>query len=290
VSAVTLSDTAPPIGFIHTRPARTLHVAERPVATAQPSGIVAWRSVSPDYFKVLGIPILESRGFSWQDSMGKDNPVVIDHSWARQLFGKEDPIGQGIVLMDNSLLTVIGVAADVKNDGLTQPSDPEYYVIRKQVTDTNEGLGVGLATRSLHWYDGEAFVIVRSSARPRAVAAWIRETTTAIDPTIPVAIAGMRERLATLSERPRFTTLLLSFFALFGVMLAATGLYGFLSFVVIQRTQEIGVRMALGATPLQVGTLMLKHALYWNLSGVLVGSASTVLIVRWLRSLVFGCP
>jgi putative ABC transport system permease protein len=83
---------------------------------------------------------------------------------------------------------------------------------------------------------------------------------------------------------------LLTFFALVGVALAAAGLYGLISFVVIQRTREIGIRMAVGATPFQVGTLMLKHALYWSLSGVLIGSIMTALIVRWLRSLVFEVP
>jgi putative ABC transport system permease protein len=290
VNAVALSDTAPPIGFVHTRPARTLHVAGRPVTGHMPPGIVAWRAVSPDYFKALSIPILQGRSFSLQDRIGQGNPIIINQSWARQLFGKQDPVGQTIALMDHTLLTVVGVAADVKNNGLAQPSDPEYYTIRKPVTDPNEGVGVRLASRAVHWYDGEAFVIVRSSARPAAIAAAIRKTTAAIDPTVPVAVASMQERLATLSERPRFTTLLLTFFALVGVALAAAGLYGLISFIVIQRTKEIGIRMAVGATPLQVGTLMLKHALYWSLSGVLIGSIMTALIVRWLRSLVFEVP
>jgi putative ABC transport system permease protein len=290
VSAVALSDTAPPIGFEHTRPARTLRVTGRPVTGPAPSGIVAWRSVSPDYFKALGIPILQGRGFNRQDSTGKDNPIIISQAWSRQLFGKQDPTGQTITLMDHTLLTVAGVAADVKNNGLAQPADPEYYTIRKQVTNADEGVGVALATRALHWYDGEAFVIVRSSARPAAIASFIRNATAAVDPTVPVAISSMQERLATLSERPRFTTLLLSLFALVGVTLAVTGLYGLVSFLVIQRTQEIGIRMSVGATPFQVGVLMLRHALFWSLSGVLIGSAITVLIARWLRSLVFQVP
>jgi putative ABC transport system permease protein len=290
VNAVALTDTAPPIGFEHTRPARTLHVTGRPATVPAPSGIVAWRSVSPDYFKALGIPILQGRGFNRQDSTGKDSPIVISQSWSRQLFGTQDPIGQTITLMDHTLLSVVGVAADVKNNGLVRPSDPEYYTIRKQVTNGNEGVGVALATRALHWYDGEAFVIVRSAARPAAIAILIRNVTASVDPTVPVTIASMPERLATLSERPRFTTLLLSFFAVVGVALAATGLYGLISFLVIQRTQEIGIRMAVGATPLQVGTLMLQHALSWSLAGVLIGSAITAFIARWLRGLVFQVP
>jgi len=92
-----------------------------------------------------------------------------------------------------------------------QPSEPEYYIIRKQVSDPNEGRDAVLASRSIHWYDGEAFVIVRSSASPAAVASWIRGATAAMDATVPVSINTMQARLDTLSERPRFTTFLLAF-------------------------------------------------------------------------------
>ncbi len=290
VNAVALSDTAPPIGFVHTRPARTLRVFGQPVSGSVPSGIVAWRSVSPDYFKALSIPILEGRSFNAQDATGKDNPIIINQTWARHLFGNDDPVGKAIKLNAGSLLTVVGIAADVKNNGLSQPTEPEYYTIRKQVTDPNEGRGEVLASRALHWYDGDAFVIVRGSARPAALASWIRSATVALDPTVPVSISTMQERVSTLSQRPRFTTILLSFFALIGVALAAIGLYGLISFLVIQRTQEVGVRMAMGATPARIARLMLIQALYWILCGVAIGALITALVARSLRSLLFEVP
>jgi predicted permease len=288
--AVALSDTAPPIGFIHTRPARTLRALGQPMSEPAPAGIVAWRSVSPDYFAALGIPILRGRPFNSKDQIGKDNPIIINETWAHHLFGNEDAIGRGIRLGSDTMLTVVGVSADVKNNGLSQPPDPEYYIVRKQVTDPNEGRDEALASRALHWYGGEAFVIVRSAATPDAVANWIRSVTAAMDPTVPVAISTMRDRLATLSERPRFTTLLLCFFAFAGLVLAAAGLYGLISFLVAQRTQEMGIRMAVGATPAQIAGLMLKHSLYWTLSGVLIGCAVAALVVRSLRTLVFKVP
>jgi predicted permease len=244
VNAVAISDTAPPIGFIHTRPARTFRALGEPAGGPTLSGIVAWRSVSPDYFAALGIPILKGRPFNRRDEIGKDNPIVINQTWAHQLFGRQNAIGRGIRLGSDTLLTVVGVAADVKNNGLVQSSYAEYYIVSKQVTDANEGRDEALAGRSIHWYDGEAFVIVRSSASAAAVANWIRSVTAALDPTVPVAIDTMRARLATLSERPRFITLLLGFFSLVGLILAATGLYGLISFLITQRTKEIGVRMA----------------------------------------------
>jgi predicted permease len=290
VKAVALSDTVPPTGFVHTRPARTLRVFGQPVSGPKSAGIVAWRSVSPDYFRTLNIPILQGRSFNAQDATGKDNPIIINQTWAHHLFGDGNPVGKAIGLNANSLLSIVGVAADVKNNGLSQPVEPEYYIIRKRVTDLNEGRDEVLASRALHWYDGDAFVIVRSSAHPTAVAGWIRSATGALDATVPVSISTMQDRVATLSERPRFTTLLLSFFALTGVILAAAGLYGLISFLVTQRTQEVGVRMAVGATPARIARLMLKPALFCTFSGVAIGWLMTVLVVRSLRGLVFQVP
>jgi ABC-type antimicrobial peptide transport system permease subunit len=163
-------------------------------------------------------------------------------------------------------------------------------VLRKKITDPNAGRDQSLIGRSLHWYDGEAFVIVRSSARPEIVANWIRTEAASLDRTVPVNIATMQQRLHAVSERPRFSALLLSFFALTGVLLAASGLYGLISFLVAQRTQEVGVRMAVGATPSQIVQLILGHALRWTLGGVVVGLIGTAMAVRSLRSLLFQVP
>ena len=102
--------------------------------------------------------------------------------------------------------------------------------------------------RSLHIYDREAFLIVRGSARPDVIASWIRSAAAALDRTVPVTIATIQQRMHAVSERPRFTAVLLSFFALLGMALAAGGLYGLISFLVLQRTRELGVHMAVGAT------------------------------------------
>jgi hypothetical protein len=113
--------------------------------------------------------------------------------------------------------------------------DPEYYLPRKKITDPALGRDAIMAGRSLHIYDGEAFIIVRGSARPDAIANWIRTSATALDRTVPVTIATM-QRMPAVSERPRFTAVLLSLFALIGVVLAAGGLYGLISFLVLQRS------------------------------------------------------
>jgi ABC-type antimicrobial peptide transport system permease subunit len=141
--------------------------------------------------------------------------------------------------------------------------------------------------RALHIYDGEAFLIVRGNARPDVIANWIRSAASALDRTVPVTIATMQQRIHAVSERPRFTTVLLTLFALVGVVLAAGGLYGLISFLVLQRTREVGVRMAVGATSGQIVRLILGHALRWTLAGVAAGLIASAIAARSLGSLLF---
>lgn len=288
VKAVAISDTAPPTGFVHNRPLAFFQVAGAPMRGSEPTGIVAWRSVTADYFAALGIPILRGRGFEESDSKGQDHVIVVSTALMHRLFPHDDPIGKTLRLNPKSpVFTVVGVVPDVKNNGVSQPSDPEYYIPRKEITDPNVGLDESIVTRSLHLYDGEAFLIVRSASAPGAVADWIRSETAALDASVPVTISTMAERIRGLSERPRFTAALLSFFAFVGVTLAATGLYGLISFLAVQRTQEIGVRVAIGATPFAIFRLMLAHALGWTAAGIAIGMAASAAAVRALHSLFF---
>jgi ABC-type antimicrobial peptide transport system permease subunit len=147
-----------------------------------------------------------------------------------------------------------------------------------------------MAGRALHLYDGEAFLIVRGSARPDVIANWIRTSTTALDPTVPVTIASIEQRVHAVSERPRFAAVLLSLFAIVGLALAAGGLYGLISVLVLQRTREMGVRTAVGATSAQIVRLILANALYWTLGGVAVGLLATAMAARALGTLLFEVP
>lgn len=288
IKAVAISDTVPPTGSVHTRPIDFFQVSGAPASGSQPAGIVAWRAVSPDYFAALNIPILRGRGFERTDLAGKDHVMVMSTSLAQRFFPHKDAIGKTLRLnLKSPVFTVIGIVPDVKNNGLARPSDPEYYIPRVQITDPTIGVDATIIARSLHVYDGEAFLIVRSAAQPAAVEEWIRSQTAAMDSTVPVTINTMTERIRALSERPRFTAALLSFFAFVGVTLAAAGLYGLISFLVVQRTQEIGVRMAVGATAAGILRLMLQYALRWTAGGVAIGMIATIIAVRSLHSLFF---
>jgi putative ABC transport system permease protein len=291
VSTVAVSDTVPPSGFVHSRPLTGLQVPGMPRVERGAGRIAASRSVSPGYFSALGIPVPQGRAFQEEDVTSKENIVVLSATLARYLFADQSPVGRTIRLGPQSPeYTVIGVAADVKNNGISATADPEYYLPRKKIMDPNAGRESSLVARALHQYDGEAFVIVRSASRPEAVTGWIRTEIAAMDPSIPAVISPMEQRVRQNSERPRFSAALLSLFAIVGVMLAATGLYGLMSFLVARRTQEVGVRMALGATPARIARLVLAHALRWALLGVAVGLAGSLAAARILRSLLFQVP
>jgi ABC-type antimicrobial peptide transport system permease subunit len=154
--------------------------------------------------------------------------------------------------------------------------------------DPAAGANATMVERSLHVYDGQQYVIVRSTARPEAVAAWVRSESAAMDPTVPATVAPLADRVRGVSERPRFNAFLLSLFAVIAVALAAAGVYGLMSFLVAQRTREIGIRMAVGATPAVVARLVVWDALQFGMWGIVVGVAGAVVTARSLKGILFG--
>ncbi len=125
---------------------------------------------------------------------------------------------------------------------------------------------------------------------PQVIADAIRSEVAAMDPTLPVVIETMSQRVNKLADRPRFNAVLLGLFAAIGASLAAIGLYGLSSFLVTQRTQEIGVRMALGATYGNILGLVFAHAMRWTAAGILIGLLGSLATTRWLRSLLYQVP
>jgi putative ABC transport system permease protein len=188
VDAVAISDTVPPSGFVHSKPLEAVQVVGRPAPQRRP-GIVAWRRVSPEYFGALGIPMLQGRSFRHAEITGNSPAVVISNSLARKLFPGERAIGRAVHLFVDPLdfppPIVVGVCGDVPNNGLSQTPDPEYYLPRKKIIDPTLGRDASMTGRALHIYDGEAFLIVRGSARPDVIANWIRSAASALDGTVP---------------------------------------------------------------------------------------------------------
>ncbi len=203
VTAFALSDSIPPGGWVHSRPFSNMAIIGQPPLPSE-GGMVAFRQVTPDYFRVLQIRILAGRAFNEEDRTPSQNSIILSAKLARRMFGNTNPLGQRLLGAGSSPLTIVGIAADVKNNGLSNAADPEYYRPRKLVPDQRD-MVLG--------YRGVA--LFRSSLSPAALASWIRAEVAEVDPGLPVSIETMQDRLHEQSERPRFLTVLVSLFAVF---------------------------------------------------------------------------
>jgi predicted permease len=275
VASFALSDSIPPRGSMG-RPYSNIVIAGHP-PVAENGGMVEFRWVTPLYFQTMGIAILSGRDFTGEDRTLTDSPVILSATLARRMFGDENPVGQLICLeADDHWQQIVGVAADVKNAGLTAPADPEYYRLRINASTQFSRDGVALFRTS-------AF----SGASVAPLAQFIRHEFAALDPTLPVNIETMETRVDRFRDRPRFLAFLVSLFAALGLVLAAVGLYGVLSFLVAQQTRQIGVRMALGARPRDIALQMQKHAGVWTAAGVAAGLAGSLALAKIVRGLLF---
>src|SRR5579864_1051282 len=274
VQALAVSDSLPPGGPMHGGPYAGIEVEGRPRFMEGTGGMVAWRLVTPDYFAALDIPILRGRGFTEADRRPGQHVIILSESLAHRLFPGEDPLGQEIRHgFEGPWFTVVGIAANVKNGGLAEPADPEFYLVRRHSADDAAAA---------------AQVILRTSTGSQAMAHWARSEIAGLDPTLPISIETMQQRVGTFSVQPRFDAALLGLFALMGLLLAAVGIYGVIAFLVTQQTQEIGVRMALGATRGDVLKLFAGRGLNLISIGVALGLIAALALSRVLSSLLYG--
>jgi predicted permease len=284
VSVVSVSDSLPPAdGHGGVRYGEIL-VSGRPRSTEGAGVVVRDRWVSPEYFRALDIPILRGEGFREEDLSSSDHLVVLSQALAERLFPEENPLGKRLNFdhvgnPDAPWYTIVGVAANVKNGGLTGEEKPEYYLLRRNRVEDWAGLGTWGQT---------AVVVVRSSLPPAETSRWIRSQVAALDATLPVDIATLQQRVSKLADQPRFQTTLVGFFAAIGLVLAVIGLYGVIAFLVAQRTQEIGVRMALGAGRGDIQRLVMGKSLRLIVCGVVAGLIAALSVSRVLSSLLFG--
>jgi len=274
VTSLALSDSLPPAGAMRSTIYAAIEVTGRPPIAEGTGGMVGWRAVTPDYFPALAIPIVEGRGLRQEDRAPAENPIILNETLARKLFPNESSIGRQLRLFKNNgpWRTVVGVAADVKNNGLTAGADPEFFLPWKNQP-----------VQTLH----AANVILRTPMRPEAVSAWIRSETAGLDPTLPVKIETMTQRVGNLAQRPRFNALLLALFAVVAALLAAIGIYGVVGSMVTQQTREIGVRMALGASPQGILKMVLGNVARWAMGGAAGDLIGAWFAMRVLQSLLF---
>jgi putative ABC transport system permease protein len=231
---------------------------------------------TPGYFKTLGVPVLQGRDFSDRDTPAGPRVVIINETLARKYFPHESPIGKrfkegGSDRTVNPWMEIVGVVGDVKYEGLDLPTAPAYYIPFRQ----NPIRGMNL--------------VVSSSVAPSALTAAIRAEVRKIDPEIPVSRVSMMEKLLNESvAQPRFRTFLVGIFSAVAMLLAAIGIYGVVAYSVSQRTQEIGIRMALGARRSDVLRLVVRHGMRLTLAGVALGVLGALALTRLTANLLFG--
>lgn len=274
--AVAVSDSVPPGGWQSGFRFSGMKVEGRPSIPAATDETAVSRTVTPDYFRALNIPIIRGRDFREEDRTGKQNEVILSRLMAATLFGNEDPIGkrlQTIGVPGGAGEIVIGVAENVKNKGLTDQSEPEMYTFRHSVP---------------HDWTGNHLVLIVDSIMPaKTVEPLIHSAIASIDPTVPADMEVLDQTLYRLADRPRFETALLAFFAGAGLTLAVVGLYGLMAFLTTQRTHEIGIRMALGATRENILRLITFDGLRMVTFGGAIGLAAALAISKLVKALLF---
>jgi predicted permease len=225
------------------------------------------RAVTPGYFRAMGLALRKGRYLNDADR----DAMLINEAAARRFFGRDDPIGARVDPWKWKGLNIVGVVADVKNDGLADETGPEFY------------LPLSLAGGT--WLD----LVVRTRQDPKPVIAALRAELLAADPNLaPESIKTMREIVAGDTAQPRFRATLLGAFAGLAAVLAAVGIFGVISYSVTQRTREFGVRMALGAERTDVLGMVVRQGVVCAGAGVALGLGAALAAVRVLRSMLFG--
>jgi putative ABC transport system permease protein len=280
-TASTMTSAAPPAGVtlmggccaIDRQPRDTPAPAN--VGTRKPNGrFMRLREVTPGYFQTLGIPIVRGRTFTESDR-AVPATVILSESAAQTLFPGKDPIGHTVWLRSaNEWAEIIGVASEIRNMGPTQESQPELYTIWRPD---------GIAS-----FGGWAFFAIRTQATTADAVAFLKQAVADLDPQLPVTVQPLNVEVARLTERPRFLAWLLSGFAVLALLLAAAGLYGVASYLVTQRTRDIGVRMALGAAPADISRQVVVEAGRWVAAGAVLGCALAWAGTRVLKTQLFG--
>ncbi len=276
--AVGMADCIPPGGWQGEFRFSDLAVEGRAPSKPATGVTVVVRRVTPDYFPALNIPIIRGPGFVEADRTSPQNLVVLSKLLAAQLFPGADPIGRRIQMAhqtadDGTWFNVAGVANNVKNGGLTDQDDPEIYVLRRNVSDD--------------WEGSRSILLIDSVFPTTTIGPWVRSQIAAIDRTVPVDMEPLTKTISGLADRPRFETALLGFFAFTGLVLAVIGLYGVIAYMATQRTQEIGVRMALGATRSDILHLIAKDGVRLVLAGGVIGLGAALAVSRLLKALLF---
>ncbi len=235
-----------------------------------------WALSSPNYFAAMRIPLLRGRDFTPLDRYGAPIVIIVSNSVVRQIFPGEDPIGRQIVCGLDAVsmkpMTIVGVVGDVRQDSPSSVPDPTLYMPFEQHP----------------YYANELQIIVRTTAAPAAIMPAIRTTARDFNPEMAVRFTTLDEMISDSIAAPRFRTFLAGTFAMLALQLAMAGIYGVMSYIVTQRTSELGLRLALGAVGRDVITLVLSRAAILAAAGLAIGAVLSLAVSRLVGSMLFG--
>ncbi|HKG94015.1 MAG TPA: FtsX-like permease family protein, partial [Gemmatimonadaceae bacterium] len=278
VRALSLAVTVPLSGSsIHSS-----FVAEgKPVAPGE-RPTAALNIISPGYFATLGIPMLDGRDLVRTDDASSPEVVIVSQSLARQLWPGERAVGKRIDAWGSGgtprWMEVVGVVGDLHGVSLTETAEPALYVPYAQIE-----------IRLWQAMQRSLVIVARTAPEPATLLPAIRRAVTTVDPSLPLADnTTMEELLAGSLATARFNTQLLTTLGLIALLLASVGVYGVVAYFVSQRTQEIGLRMALGATPGHVWRLVVRRGMAPIVWGVAVGAGMSLATARLLRGQLYG--
>jgi len=234
------------------------------------------RQVSADYLPTIGIPVLQGRNFDERDDERAQPVAIVNETMARQYWPGEDAIGKRfrVGTPDSEWRVVVGVAGDVRQMGVDAPVKAEMYLPYAQMTTDP-------------WYAARDLVI-RVSGDPLEIAGAVRQEVRAVDPDQPISeIETMAAVIGKETAAQRVSTALSGAFGTLALLLATVGLYGVLSYFVVQHTRQIGVRLALGAQQSQILSLVLKKGLLLTALGVGIGLGASLALTRLMQSMLF---
>ncbi len=242
-----------------------------------------FRMITQDYFRVMKIKVQQGRTFTDEDKAGTQPVIIVNEAFARLYFQEANPFDQQLTIGRNTLdppRQIIGVVGDTKQSGMDKAAPPMIFVPFAQVSDRLMAIARTFVS---------SYITVRTTAAPLAVSNAVKREINAVDATLPLSQIRSMEQIVARSVAPqRFNMLLIGLFAGLGVLLAAVGVYGVISYSVAQRTNEIGIRIALGARSADIVRLVLKQGLGMALLGVALGLLAAFALTRLISSLLFG--
>jgi putative ABC transport system permease protein len=256
----------------------SFNIEERPSAPSKhPVSDIAF--VTPDYFRTVGIPLQEGRGFTENDNASSEPVLIVNRAFADKFFPGENAIGKriepGATTDDarNGMRQIVGIVANASQDALSSAPTPIYYYAAKQ----------------LPWCCAD--YVVRTTGSVAALASSLHSVVASIDPSAPVyGVHPIKETLSKAFTAPRFQLLLLGAFAAIALLLSAVGLYGVLAYAVLSRTREIGIRVALGANRAIVLRMVLRQAALLVAGGVAIGALGAIAGNRLINTIIYAPP